>query len=396
MEDRELRRLRYASQIVHGGKEKTGPVRSHTVPIYQTVNFEYEDFDQRLRVSSGEEPGYFYTRYSNPTIDALNKTVAALEKGEGAFSFASGMAAISAAGLALLQPGDHVLASSIIYGGSYSLFTNFFPKHGIEVSFVDVWDHEAVKKKIRKNTRVLYLEPMMNPTLQIADIPTLSDLAKKQNVFVLVDNTFTPPYLFYPLTQGADGVVHSTTKFIGGHGDTLGGVVVGSGDFFKKAIQIGRVYGGVMSPLNAWLTLRGIRTLGLRLERACANATALARFLENHSKVRRVYYPGLKSHPQHELAGKLMTAWGCMLSFEIEGGLASVRKVCDAFRVITSTVSLGEVDTVAAHPATSSHQGMSPEYRQKYGITDGLIRLSVGIEDIEDLKEDLEQALAKV
>jgi len=393
MKDGKFKKLGFSTLAVHSGKGKKQPVHSHVIPIYQTVNFEYENFDQKLRISSEEEPGYIYTRYGNPTIDALNEAVAVLEQGEEAFSFASGMAAISAALIALTDPGDHILASSVIYGGTYNLLTNFFPKHGVDVSFVDVWDHDAVGKNFRGNTKVLYVEPMMNPTLQIAELPYLSEIAKEKGAFVLVDNTFTPPYLFSPLSNGADGVLHSTTKFIGGHGDTIGGIVVGSQGFIEKVKEIGRVYGGVMSPFNAWITLRGLRTLGIRLEKSSKNALELALFLENHPKVPKVNYPGLESHPQHNLAKRLFGDFGCMVSFEVKGGLDTVKKVSDRFKIITSTVSLGEVDTVASHPASSSHSMMSLEYREKYGITDGLIRLSVGIEDVEDLKEDLGQAL---
>ena len=391
-----MKEHRYATKAVHSGKGKIQSLQPHVVPIYQTVNFEYENFDQKLRVSSGEEPGYLYTRYSNPTIDALNDAVVCLEGGDRAFSFASGMGAISAAIFALVKEGDHILASSVLYGGTYDLMVSFMPRHGVNASFVDIWDLDAVEKGIQQNTRILYLEPMMNPTLQLADLPALSKIAKEKNIFVLVDNTFTPPYLFNPLRHGADGVVHSTTKFIGGHGDTIGGMVIGSDAFMEEVEKIGKVYGGVMSPFNAWLTLRGIRTLGIRLERSCANAMTLARFLEDCPKVTHANYPGLESHSQHELAKKIFGDYGCMVSFEVEGGLKAARTVSDGFSVITSTVSLGEVDTIASHPASSSHRKMSAEYREKYGITDGLIRLSVGIEDIEDLKEDLEEALAKV
>ena len=383
----------FSTQAVHGGRKNVRPVRSHVIPIYQTVNFEYENFDQKLRVSEGEEEGYLYTRYGNPTIDALNDIVLMMEGAEKAFSFASGMAAISSAFFALTKPGDHVLASSVIYGGTYDFLVRFLTEQGVEVSFVDAWDVHAVKEGLRENTKVLYVEPMINPTLWVVDLPEIGRLAEKRNVFVLVDNTFTPPYLFYPMKHGGNGVVHSTTKFMSGHGDTIGGIVAGSTEFMERVEQIGRVHGGVMSPFNAWLTLRGVRTLGIRLERSCENAMALALFLEGHPKVRRVNYPGLKSHPQHELVERLFGGYGAMVSFEVDGGLDAVRKVDDGFRLITSTVSLGEVDTIAAHPASSSHRKMSPEYREKYGITDGLIRLSVGIEDVKDLKEDLEQAL---
>jgi methionine-gamma-lyase len=321
--------------------------------------------------------------------------VAGLEGGDEAFSFASGMAAITAALLASLETGDHIIGSSVVYGGTYGILTTFLPRYKIDHTFADIWDLEAVEKAVRKNTKVLWVEPVMNPTLQVADLPALVEIAGRSDVRVIVDNTFTPPYLFQPLNHSAHGVVHSTTKFINGHGDTIGGMVVGPSDWMERVKGMGRLTGGTMSPFNAWLTWRGLRTLGVRLQRACSNAMALAIFLEGHSKVKRIYYPGLDSHPQHVLAARLLADFGCMVSFEVEGGLESVKKINDAFRIITSTVSLGEVDTVAAHPATSSHQKMDPAVREKYGITDGLIRLSVGIEDSEDLKEDLEQALKK-
>ena len=393
MEKRRVKKVRFSTKAVHGGRGGACPVRSHVVPIYQTVNFEYEDFDQQLRVGEGKESGYFYTRYGNPTIDALNEVVADLEGGEKAFSFASGMAAITSAVFALVEKGDHILSSSVIYGGTYRFFTELLPRHGVDVTFVDIWDHRAVEEGFRPNTKVLYLEPLINPTLVLADLPALSDIARKKKAFVLADNTFTPPYLFFPLKYGADGVVHSTTKFIGGHGDTIGGIAVGSADFVERVERIGKVHGGVMSPMNAWLTLRGVRTLGIRLERSCENAMGLARFLADHPEVKKVLYPGLKTHPQHDLAKKLLGDFGCMVAFEVEGGLPAARRVSDAFGVITSTVSLGEVDTVAAHPASSSHKSMGDQYRRRYGITDGLLRLSVGIEDVEDLKDDLKQAL---
>ncbi len=389
-----MKKQRLGTRAVHGGKELKGRVHPHAVPIYQTVNFEYDDFDQKIRIEEGKESGYFYTRISNPTIDALNTTVAELEGGEESFSFASGMAAITAALLSVLKKGDHLLCTSVVYGGTYGLVTHILPDYGITCSFVDVWDLDAVDQAFRKNTRMLYIEPVMNPTLQVADLPALAALAGRHGAFTLVDNTFTPPPLFRPLLHGAGGVLHSTTKFLNGHGDTIGGIVSGPADWMEKVKTMGRMTGGTMSPFNAWLTLRGVRTLVIRMERECRNALDLALFLESHPRIRRVHYPGLSSHPQHHLARKLFSQFGAVVSFEVEGGLEAVKKVCDSFRIITSTVSLGEVDTVAAHPATSSHSRVEKAVREKYGITDGLVRLSVGIEDIEDLKEDLQQALA--
>ena len=393
MGGKHLTSLRFGTKVIRGGRSQATPVRSHIVPIYQTVNFEYEDFAQNRRVSDGEEAGYFYTRFGNPTVDALNDAVALLEEGEEAISFASGMAAICAAAMSRAERGDHILSSSVIYGGTQDLFKNFLPKQGIEVTFVDIHDHEAVRKGFRKKTKILYAEPMMNPTLMLADVPALANMAREQNVFLLIDNTFTPPFLCQPLILGADGVVHSTTKYIGGHGDTMGGIAIGSSEFIDGVRTMAKMYGGVMSPFNAWLSLRGLRTLNVRLERACGNAFELARFLEGHPKIIRVNYPGLESHPHHALAKNMLKDFGAMVSFEVEGGLEAVRKVFDGFKVITSTVSLGEVDTIAAHPISSSHKKLTPEQQEAFGIREGLIRLSVGIEDVEDLKEDLEKVL---
>ena len=366
------------------------------MPIYQTANFEYADFDHKLRVSAGEEAGYLYTRYANPTVDALAEALIDLEDGEAAVCLASGMAAVSSSFQSLVGKGDHVLASSVLYGGTFMYLTEFLARQDVSVTFVDVWDMQAVEAAFRPETRVLYLEPMMNPTLRIADVPQLSRMAHERDVFVLTDNTFTPPNLFRPLCHGADAALHSTTKFIGGHGDTIGGAVIGSKSFIEKVNAFARVSGCTMSPFDAWLTLRGLRTLDVRLERSCRNARVIAAFLSDQPRVRRVHYPGLESHPEHALSERLFSDSGCLVSFDLAGGLDAARTVSDAFRVITSTVSLGEVDTVASHPASSSHKSMAPEVRAKYGITDGLIRLSVGIEDPDDLKEDLGQALGGI
>jgi len=396
MGKRRLNRLGFSTRAVHAGKDVRVSERPHVVPIYQTVNYEYRDFDELVRVGQGKKPGYFYSRYGNPTVDALNHAVADLEGGDAAFSFASGMAAITSSLLALVKPGDHVVASAFLYGGAYRFLSEYLPSLGTEVTFVDPFDPQAWEHGFRKNTRAVYAEPLINPTLGVVDIRAWSDAAHRRGAFVLVDNTFTPPPLFQPLAWGVDGVVHSTTKYIEGHGDTLGGVAVGSQDWISRVRTIGKVYGGTMAPLAAWLTLRGLRTLAIRMEKSCANAAALASFLHAHPAVERVHYPGLEGHRQHGLAKKQFSSPGAMVAFEIRGGIPSVRRFCDALRVITATVSLGEVDTIVSHPATASHAGLTPEAHKRCGITDGLLRLSVGVEDAADLIDDVAQALKKI
>lgn len=392
----EIRSYHFNTKTVQSGKKDARSVRPHIVPIYQTVNFEYADFDEKVRISLEEEPGYLYTRYSNPTIDAFQDAVAVLEEGERAFAFATGMAAITSVMMAILRPGDHVVTSSMLYGGTYQFFEHYLPLHSVDVTFVDIDNPSDVENAFQSNTKVLYLETMINPTVMVSDVPGLSKVAKNHGVQVVVDNTFAPPNLFHPLKVGADVSVHSTTKFMAGHGDTMGGVAVGTSLFIEQLHAVAKIYGGTMSPFNAWLTLRGLKTLALRLERACSNAMALAEFLESHHKVTHVNFPGLSDHPQHDLAKSMLKDYGSMLSFEVQGGYESARKVDDAFKIITSTVSLGEVDTVVAHPASSSHAKMDPEFRRKYGITDGLLRFSVGVEHIDDLKADVAQALEQI
>jgi methionine-gamma-lyase len=372
------------------------PTPSHIVPIYQTVNFEYRNFDELVRVGKEKAGGYFYSRYGNPTVDALNQAVARLEEGEAAFSFASGMAAITTSFLALVKPGDHVVASAQIYGGTHHFLSKNLHSLGITTTFVaDPFDLSEVERAFRKNTRVLYAEPLINPTLGVVDADAWAEAAHRHGVFFLLDSTFTPPPLFQSLRHGADGVVHSTTKFIEGHGDTLGGITVGTRAWIERVRACGKVYGGTMQPFNAWLTLRGLRTLPVRIHQACDNAFALAHFLKDHPKIAGVRYPGLKSHRQHELAKRQFSQFGALTAFDLKGGFKAVRRFCNALRVITSTVSLGEVDTIVSHPASTSHAAISRNERLAQGITDGMLRLSVGIEDKADLIEDLEQALGK-
>jgi len=385
-----------STRAVHAGQDidLTG-VRSHVVPIYQTVNFNYTDAEEGLAIFTGRKPGYIYSRDSNPTIDAVNLIVANLENAEAAESFGSGMAAISTVFMMLTEPGQRVVASESIYGGTIDFLRRNLVPMGREVVFVDITDLEAVRQVVTPETSVLYAEPLSNPTLAVADIPALADIAHSVDARLVVDNTFTPPPIFQPLKWGADVVVHSATKYLGGHGDLTAGIVLGRGSFIEEMHPTVKNLGNILHPFTAWLLIRGIRTLGVRVERHCSNAMAIAHFLDEHPKVERVYYPGLESHPQHVLAERLFNGFGGMLSFEVKGGFAAGRAVMSAVRVCSFTVSLGEVDTLIIHPASTSHVSLSPEERARIGISDGLIRLSVGIEDVDDLIADLEQALAE-
>jgi methionine-gamma-lyase len=369
-------------------------VRPHVAPIYQTTNFEYSDVEEGLAVFRHDKPGYIYTRYRNPNPDLFGHMVCELEEGQGAVTTASGMAALSCTMLAFLKPGDHIVASSAIYGGSRSFMRDQLGALHIETTFVDISDLDAVQKAFQPNTKVLITEVLANPILTVADIPALAELARQRQALFIVDNTFTPPPIFQPLRHGAHISYHSATKYLGGHGDLVGGVIVCAVPEMAQAIQkTCEMYGSAMNPFNAWLAARGTKTLVLRLQRQCANAETLAHFLASHPQVRRVYYPGLSSHLQHLLARRLLNGFGAMLSFEVEGGLAAGKKVLNAVQVCHFTVSLGEIDTLIIHPASTSHIGLSPAERDAIGVTDGLLRLSVGIEDIDDLLGDLQQAL---
>ena len=397
LESEFLKKASLATQIVRKASHiETGDVKPHVVPIFQTTNFEYQDVDEALAIFRGERPGYIYTRYSNPTIDHFVRLVALLENAEDGVAMASGMAAITHSLLAFLQPGDEIIASSMIYGGTLSWMRDQLAALKIKAHFIDITDLNAVNKAINQNTRMIFTEVLGNPTLPIADVPALAELAESSRVLLMIDNTFSPPPIVQPLTLGADIVMHSATKYLGGHGDLVGGVVVSKRELVEKIRKSTIMYGGVFTPFNAWLAIRGMRTLALRVERQCSNADQIAAFLAQHPNVARVYYPGLPGHPQHQLAKKLLTANGAMLAFEVSGGMQGGRTVMSSVQICNFTVSLGEVDTLIIHPASTSHVGLSPENRQALGITDGLLRLSVGIENVDDLIADLDQALNKI
>ncbi len=382
------------TKIVKSGEGKDfSNVRTPNVPIFQTSNYLYEDVESGTDVLLGKSPGHIYSRYSNPTVDTLNEIVAELEGADLALSFASGMAAISSAILAYCEPGDHIVSSAYIYGGTYTFFEKQLSRFKIDVTFVDPRNHEEIENAITKDTKVLYTEPLANPTIIASDICFWKEIAQKNGCKLIIDNTFTPPPNFRPLDLGADIVIHSATKYLGGHSDLIGGIICGSEKEIETIRPIMKTFGPSMAPIISWLIIRGIRTLGVRIERQNYNSLELAKFLEAHSKINKVFHAELESNPQYNLNKKQFNGFTGMLAFEVKGGWEAAKKVMESFQVILFTVSLGDISSLVSHPASTSHVYLSPKDRIKIGVTDGLLRLSVGLEHIEDLKKDLDQAL---
>jgi methionine-gamma-lyase len=392
------RKLKFATECVHAG-EKPDPVfGAHTTPIFQTSTFIFENVEQGAARFAGEEAGYIYTRIppNTPTHAVLAEKVAVLEGGEAGQTFASGMAAITAVVLTALKQGDHLISTDVVYGCTYSLFSEILPGLGIDVSFVDTTDIENVKRALKPETRMVFLETPANPTLNVCDIREIATLARAQGAVCVVDNTFATPYFQKPLLLGADVSLSSCTKYIGGHADLLGGIVVGNRDFMKRLEKVVGYTGGIMGLHEAWLCIRGLKTLHIRMERHAENALKVADFLESNPAVEWVRYPGLLSHPQHEVAKKQMNGYGGMLSFGIKGGIEAGSKLMNSVRLCSLAVSLGATDTLIQHPASMTHACVPKDVRGKVGITDELVRLSIGIEDAEDIIADLEQALEKI
>lgn len=394
------------TDVVHAGALPVrDPYGAHVAPLYQTSTFSFESTEAGRRAFAGEEGGasHVYTRLGNPTIDALERAIAALESdGTGAsascLAFGSGMAAITTTMLAVAR-GGHILAQEALYGCSSEFLKEQAPELGIEVTFVNGSDLDAVEAALaaRPDTRLVFLESPANPTLALCDLARISELAHAVGARVCVDNTFATPYHQRPLALGVDLVVHSTTKYIGGHGTVIGGAVVAEDAELTKAIGAFRKnLGGVPSPFDCWLLLNGLKTFALRMERHAANAQRVAEWLEQQPAVERVFFPGLKSHPQHELAARQMErGFGSVISFELAGGYEAGEAMMNAVKLCTLAVSLGTVDTLIQHPASMTHSVMDPEIRRRAGITDGLVRLSVGIEEVADIIADLDQAMQK-
>ncbi len=384
------------SKCVHSGiKEyQYGPV---VPPIYQTSTFKFENTSHGAALFKGEEKGYIYTRMSNPTIEAMEDAIADLEEGYKALGCASGMAAIHTALAALLNAGDHVVCSKSVYGPTATLLSTVFSRFDIETTYVSGSDIEEVREAIKPNTKVIYLETPGNPTLEITDIEEVSKIAHASNIKVVVDNTFMSPALQKPITLGADVVVHSLTKFLNGHADVVGGIIVVKDELsYKNFRKVLNQLGGVIDPFNAFLVHRGIKTLALRMERHTENAIKIAKYLEEHPKVKWVRYPGLKSHPQYMIGQKQHKLPGGMITFELKGGYHAGETAMNSVGFCQLAVSLGGVETLIQHPASMTHFSMGKEARVAAGITDGLVRLSVGIENVNDIIEDLEQAFSKI
>ena len=393
----DLNKCGFATRQIHAGKHGNS-AGALTTPIYQTSTFEFDSVEQGGRRFAGQEPGYIYTRLSNPTVNATEEKVASLEGGEAALGTASGMGAISAALWTLVVAGDEVVASDTLYGCTFSLLNHGMSKFGVKTKFVDFAKPEALKAALSPKTKVVYLETPCNPTLKVVDIAALADIAHAYNpeIRVVVDNTFASPYLQQPLKLGADVVVHSATKYINGHGDVIAGFVVGKQAFIDDVRTFGLkdMTGTVMSPFDAFLIARGLKTLNIRMERHCANAMALARWLHKHPAVAKVYYPGLEDFEGYDIARKQMRLPGGMLSIEMKADRDATAKAINRLQLCTIAVSLGDAETLVEHAASMTHSTYTPEELAASGISEGLVRISVGLEDPEDIIADFEQAFA--
>jgi cystathionine gamma-lyase len=360
-------------------------------PIYQSTTFVQDSVDEYMG------KGYSYSRGGNPTVRALEDKLTALEDGVDTTAYASGMAATVSAFLALLGAGDHIVVANVVYGGTYRFVDRFLTKFGVEVSFVNASDIDAVAAAIRANTKLVFTESPANPTLQVTDLAAVSAVCNEHGILHVTDNTFLTPYFQRPFELGADIIIHSTTKFLDGHNSTLGGAVVVNDADLHERVAFARMSAGlVMSPMVAWLTLQGIKTLSERMDRQSANALAVAEYLQTHHKVEYVTYPGFPTHPQHELSSKQASGFGAMVCFEMNGGLEAGKRLMDSIGLWSLAENLGSVESLITHPVTMTHAAIPPEARMAAGITDGLVRLSVGLEDAEDLIDALDRALAQV
>nr|WP_314657476.1 methionine gamma-lyase [uncultured Fusobacterium sp.] len=394
----ETKKCSLGTTAIHAGTLKN-LYGTLAMPIYQTSTFIFDSAEQGGRRFALEEAGYIYTRLGNPTTTVLENKIAALEEGEAGIATSSGMGAISSTLWTVLKAGDHVVTDKTLYGCTFALMNHGLTKFGIEVTFVDTSNLDEVKNAMKENTRVVYLETPANPNLKIVDLEALSKIAHTNpNTLVIVDNTFATPYMQKPLKLGADIVVHSVTKYINGHGDVIAGLVVTNKELADQIRFVGLkdMTGAVLGPQDAYYIIRGMKTFEIRMERHCKNAKKVVEFLNKHPKIEKVYYPGLETHPGYEIAKKQMKDFGAMISFELKGGFEAGKTLLNSLKLCSLAVSLGDTETLIQHPASMTHSPYTKEEREAAGITDGLVRLSVGLENIEDIIADLEQGLEKI
>jgi len=381
------------TQAIRAGHRRTHE-DEHSLPIFATSSYVFGSAEEAALKFTGQMPGNIYSRFTNPTVNAFQERLALMEKGERCLAFASGMAAIMAVGMGLLKSGDHVVVSRSVFGNTVLMFQNYFGKFGVATDFVNLTEPAEWESAIRPNTRFLFLETPSNPLIEIADIKAIADIAHRHGCLLVVDNVFCTPVLQKPLEWGADIVVHSATKYIDGQGRCIGGAVVASEELIEKHIYpYLRTGGATMSPFNAWVFLSGLETLAVRMKAHCDNAFELAQWLERQPGVEKVHYPGLESHAQHELAKSQQNHFGGVVSFELKGGKDQAWKLIDSTRLLSITANLGDVKTTITHPATTTHGRLAPEVRAAAGIKDGLVRISVGLENIDDIKSDLVRGL---
>lgn len=379
--------MKFATEAIHAGQEPDPATGAVTVPIYQTSTYAQEGL--------GKHKGFEYARTQNPTRTALERNLAALENGRACFAFASGMAATNAV-MTVLRAGDHVIVSDNTYGGTYRLFDKVLRNFGLDFSYVDAREPHNVEEAARAETRMVFIETPTNPVMSLVDIRAVSEITRRRGIRLVVDNTFMSPFFQRPLDLGADIVVHSTTKYLNGHSDSVGGaVILNDEEDVRTMAFIQNAAGAILSPMDSWLVMRGTKTLAVRMRQHDENGRVVAQFLAEHPKIQKVYYPGLKSHPQYELAERQMSGFGGMISFET-GSLENAKRVLESVRLCTLGESLGGVESLISHPATMTHASVPELERNRLGITDGLVRVSVGIEDVEDIIADLDQALSKI
>ncbi|WP_306150078.1 MULTISPECIES: methionine gamma-lyase [unclassified Roseibium] len=388
----------FATRAIHHAYDPLQNEGALTPPLHLTSTFAFESAEAGGEMFAGERAGHIYSRISNPTLDLLERRIALLEGAEAGLALSSGMGAITAALWTLLSPGDEIIVDKTLYGCTFAYMHHGLSKFGITVTHVDLTEPENLIPAISGKTRVVYFETPANPNMRLVDIAAVSKIAHEAGATVVVDNTYATPYLTRPIELGADLVLHSATKYLGGHGDVVAGLIAGRAEQVQEIRLVGMkdMTGAVMAPFNAMLILRGLKTLALRMDRHCASAQPVAEWLEAHPSVGEVYFPGLTSFAQHDLAKQQMAKPGAMIAFELKGGLEAGRSMMNRLQMIGRAVSLGDAETLIQHPATMTHSTYTPEERAEHGITDGLIRLSVGLEDIEDILADLDQALSDV